>query len=78
MTSIPSVVERTIHLLKGRWRHRTEGMLLYNPEKVRRIMMACGLLHNVANLRPYHCQSSISPHQTNQKLDPLMCIFSTM
>jgi len=46
-----SVVERTIGLLKGRWRclDRTGGMLLYSPEKVCRIVMACGVLHNVAN-----------------------------
>ncbi|CAJ1057881.1 putative nuclease HARBI1 [Xyrichtys novacula] len=47
-----SVVERAIGQLKGRWRclDRSGGMLLYRPEKVCRIVMACGVLHNVAQL----------------------------
>ncbi|KAL2086050.1 hypothetical protein ACEWY4_017109 [Coilia grayii] len=45
-----SVVERAIGQLKGRWRclDRSRGMLLYRPEKVCRIVHACGVLHNIA------------------------------
>ena len=46
-----SVIARTIGLLKG-WRRcldRTGGMLLYSPEKVCRIVIACGVFHNVAH-----------------------------
>uniref|UniRef100_A0AAR2IZC1 DDE Tnp4 domain-containing protein n=1 Tax=Pygocentrus nattereri TaxID=42514 RepID=A0AAR2IZC1_PYGNA len=45
-----SVVERTIGLLKGRWRclDASGGRLLYNPEKVCRIVRACAVLHNIA------------------------------
>ncbi|XP_045076311.1 putative nuclease HARBI1 [Coregonus clupeaformis] len=46
-----SVVERAIGQLKCRWRclDRTGGMLLYRPDKVCRIILACGVLHNVAH-----------------------------
>ncbi|KAL6486137.1 hypothetical protein MHYP_G00055290 [Metynnis hypsauchen] len=46
-----SVVERAIGQLKSRWRclNRNGGMLLYRPEKVCRIVRACGVLHNVAH-----------------------------
>ncbi|KAJ8381024.1 hypothetical protein SKAU_G00018020 [Synaphobranchus kaupii] len=45
-----SVVERTIGLLKGRWRclDASGEKLLYKPEKVTRIILACGVLHNIA------------------------------
>ncbi|XP_061074476.1 putative nuclease HARBI1 isoform X1 [Conger conger] len=48
-----AVVERTIGLFKGRWRclDATGGKLLYKPEKVCHIVMACAVLHNVAQLR---------------------------
>ncbi|KAK0135543.1 putative nuclease HARBI1 [Merluccius polli] len=37
--------------LKSRWRclDRSGGMLLYHPEKVCRIVQACGVLHNIAH-----------------------------
>ncbi|KAK0147941.1 putative nuclease HARBI1 [Merluccius polli] len=46
-----SVVERAIGQLKSRWRclDRSGGMLLYHPEKVCRIVQACGVLHNIAH-----------------------------
>ncbi|XP_066556065.1 putative nuclease HARBI1 [Amia ocellicauda] len=46
-----SVVERAIGQLKCRWRSldRTGGMLLYHPDKVCRIVLACAELHNVAH-----------------------------
>nr|XP_008278996.1 PREDICTED: uncharacterized protein LOC103356573 [Stegastes partitus] len=46
-----SVMELAVGMLKGRWRclDRTGGVLLYRPEKVCRIVMACGVLHNVAH-----------------------------
>ncbi|KAK0145034.1 putative nuclease HARBI1 [Merluccius polli] len=45
------VVERAIGQLKSRWRclDRSGGMLLYHPEKVCRIVQACGVLHNIAH-----------------------------
>ncbi|XP_034035060.1 putative nuclease HARBI1 [Thalassophryne amazonica] len=51
------VVERCAGLLKGRWmclRH-AGGTLLYTPEKVCRIILACSVLHNIAleNHVPY-------------------------
>lgn len=44
------VVERTIGHLKGRWRclDKSGGVLLYRPEKVCRVVLACGVLHNIA------------------------------
>ncbi|MBN3307036.1 HARB1 nuclease, partial [Amia calva] len=46
-----SVVERAIGQLKCRWRclDRTGGMVLYRPDKVCRIVLACGVLHNVVH-----------------------------
>ena len=48
-----TVVERTIGLLKGRWRclDSTGGTLSYKPEKVCTIVRACAVLHNVAQLK---------------------------
>ncbi|KAK0146483.1 putative nuclease HARBI1 [Merluccius polli] len=47
----PGIVERAIGQLKSRWRclNRSGGMLLYHPEKVCRIVQACGVLHNIAH-----------------------------
>ncbi|KAK0147937.1 putative nuclease HARBI1 [Merluccius polli] len=47
----PGIVERAIGQLKSRWRclDRSGGMLLYHPEKVCRIVQACGVLHNIAH-----------------------------
>lgn len=48
-----AIVERTIGLFKGRWRclDCTGGRLLYTPEKVCQIVLACAVLHNVAQLK---------------------------
>ncbi|XP_030004247.1 putative nuclease HARBI1 [Sphaeramia orbicularis] len=64
-----SVVERTIGMQKGRWRclDLTRGVLLYRPEKVCHIVTFSTMWHTGT---PSHCQSSTSPHQTNQTLDP--------
>ncbi|KAK1889428.1 putative nuclease HARBI1 [Dissostichus eleginoides] len=47
-----AVVERTIGLLKGRWRclDATGGKLSYKPDKVCQIVRACAVLHNLALL----------------------------
>ncbi|KAK0153299.1 putative nuclease HARBI1 [Merluccius polli] len=47
----PGIVERAIGQLKSRWRclDRSGGVLLYHPEKVCRIVQACGVLHNIAH-----------------------------
>ncbi|KAL2082806.1 hypothetical protein ACEWY4_022624 [Coilia grayii] len=44
-----SVVERSIGMLKGRWRclDASRGRLLYDPEKVCQIILACCVLHNL-------------------------------
>lgn len=44
-----SVVERSIGMLKGRWRclDGSGGRLLYDPEKVCQIILACCVLHNI-------------------------------
>ncbi|XP_062300173.1 putative nuclease HARBI1 [Scomber scombrus] len=44
------VVERTIGVLKARWRclDTSGGKLLYTPEKSCQIIMACCVLHNIA------------------------------
>ncbi|KAK0132138.1 putative nuclease HARBI1 [Merluccius polli] len=46
-------IERTIGILKGRWMclDTAGGKLLYKPEKVCRIIMACCVLHNIAMKR---------------------------
>jgi len=43
-------VERCIGLLKGRWLclGSAGGTLLYTPQKVCDIILACGVLHNIA------------------------------
>ncbi|KAI2647020.1 hypothetical protein H4Q32_029422 [Labeo rohita] len=47
-----SVVERAIGQLKCRWRclDRTRGILLYRPNKMCRIVLACGVLHNATHM----------------------------
>ncbi|KAJ1124287.1 hypothetical protein NDU88_002748 [Pleurodeles waltl] len=44
------VIERTAGLLKARFRclHLTGGSLFYSPKKVRQIIVACCMLHNLA------------------------------
>lgn len=48
-----SVIERTIGLLKSRWMclDAAGGMLLYRPEKICHIVLACCILHNIAMAR---------------------------
>ncbi|TWW78197.1 putative nuclease HARBI1 [Takifugu flavidus] len=48
-----STIERTIGILKGRWMclDTAGGKLLYKPEKVCRIIMACCVLHNITMKR---------------------------
>lgn len=45
-----SVVERTIDVLKSRFRclDNPNGVLLYNPEKVSKIILVCCIIHNIA------------------------------
>jgi len=64
-TRARSVVERTIGQLKGRWRclDKTGGMLLYSPQKACRIVLACSVLHNVANTR------GVPPPQVEADMD---------
>ncbi|XP_054635986.1 putative nuclease HARBI1 isoform X1 [Dunckerocampus dactyliophorus] len=52
-TRTRSCVERTIGILKGRWMclDTAGGRLLYKPEKVCRIIMACCVLHNITMKR---------------------------
>lgn len=47
------VIERTIGLLKSRWMclDAAGGMLLYRPEKICHIVLACCILHNIAMAR---------------------------
>ncbi|XP_066454588.1 transcription termination factor 4, mitochondrial isoform X1 [Eleutherodactylus coqui] len=48
-----SVVERTIDVLKSRFRclDNPNGVLLYNPEKVSKIILVCCIIHNIAVVR---------------------------
>nr|XP_055049589.1 putative nuclease HARBI1 [Misgurnus anguillicaudatus] len=48
--STRNVIERTFGLLKSHFRvlDRTGGALLYSPEKVCQIVVACCMLHNIA------------------------------
>ena len=49
-TRTRATVERCIGLLKGRWMSigSAGGTLLYSPEKTCNIILACGVLHNIA------------------------------
>lgn len=48
--STRNVIERTFGILKSRFRvlDRTGGALLYGPEKICQIVVACYMLHNIA------------------------------
>ncbi|XP_069583824.1 transcription termination factor 4, mitochondrial isoform X1 [Ranitomeya imitator] len=48
-----SAVERTIDVLKSRFRclDNPNGVLLYNPEKVSKIILVCCIIHNIAVLK---------------------------
>ncbi|KAF1381275.1 hypothetical protein PFLUV_G00152140 [Perca fluviatilis] len=65
-----STIERTIGILKGRWMclDTAGGKLLYKPEKVCRIIMACCVSHNIAMKRGVPLQP---PHQ-DVRPDPLL------
>ena len=49
-TRTRATLERCIGLLKGRWMSigSAGGTLLYSPEKTCNIILACGVLHNIA------------------------------
>ncbi|KAK0139419.1 putative nuclease HARBI1 [Merluccius polli] len=51
LNGIIRISARAIGQLKSRWRclDRSGGLLLYHPEKVCRIVQACGVLHNIAH-----------------------------
>ncbi len=71
-----SVVERAIGLLKCRWRclDASGGRLLYEPKKVCKIIIACAILHNMAQRNglplppdlPYHQHEDPDPHHPPQ------------
>ena len=46
---VRSVVERSIGMLKGRWRclDASGGRLLYDPKKVCQVILGCCVLHNI-------------------------------
>ncbi|XP_063819671.1 putative nuclease HARBI1 [Pseudophryne corroboree] len=50
LTATRQLVERTIGVLKGRFRvlHRTGGDIMYSPEMVSKIVILCAILHNIA------------------------------
>ncbi|XP_056263474.1 putative nuclease HARBI1 [Pseudoliparis swirei] len=66
-----AVVERSIGLLKGRWRclDATGGKLCYKPDKVCQIVRACAVLHNLALLKnvPLPPEAACTGHEP----DPL-------
>ena len=69
------IVERAIGLLKGRWRclDRSGGMLLYRPEKVCHIVMACGVLHNVAHRHGIPLPEQHNPPLEEPDAGPVNC-----
>ncbi|XP_059915803.1 putative nuclease HARBI1 [Gadus macrocephalus] len=69
------IVERAIGLLKGRWRclDRSGGMLLYRPEKVCPIVMACGVLHNVAHRHGIPLPEQHNPPLEEPDAGPVNC-----
>ncbi|XP_059915793.1 putative nuclease HARBI1 isoform X3 [Gadus macrocephalus] len=69
------IVERAISLLKGRWRclDRSGGMLLYRPEKVCHIVMACGVLHNVAHRHGIPLPEQHNPPLEEPDAGPVNC-----
>ncbi|XP_063813803.1 putative nuclease HARBI1 [Pseudophryne corroboree] len=50
LTATRQLVERTIGVLKGRFRvlHRTGGDIMYSPEMASKIVVLCAILHNIA------------------------------
>lgn len=52
-SSTYSVLERTVEVLKSRFRclDNPNGVLLYNPEKVCKIILVCCIIHNIAIMK---------------------------
>ena len=67
-----TIVERTIGLFKGRWRclDCTGGRLLYTPEKVCQIVLACAVLHNVTQPPDADCCVGPDPDPHPQAFEP--------
>ena len=74
------IIERTFGLLKARFRclDRTGGDLLYSPQKVSRIVVACVMLHNLAVTRkvpipedevPYRGLRNVADHSDDEEAD---------
>ena len=65
-----AVIERTFGQLKGRWMclDTAGGKLLYAPEKVCKIIMACCVLHNIAITHgiPVRAEAAPQPEEDAQ------------
>ncbi|XP_063778565.1 putative nuclease HARBI1 [Pseudophryne corroboree] len=62
LTATRQLVERTIGVLKGRFRvlHRTGGDIMYSPEMASKLVVLCAILHNIA------VRSSVELPQTEE------------
>ncbi|XP_063813400.1 putative nuclease HARBI1 isoform X2 [Pseudophryne corroboree] len=65
LTATRQLVERTIGVLKGRFRvlHRTGGDIMYSPEMASKIVVLCAILHNIV------VRSSVELPQTEELPD---------
>ncbi|KAL0147117.1 hypothetical protein M9458_057641 [Cirrhinus mrigala] len=68
-----SVEEWVIGQLKCRWRclDRTRGMLLYHPNEVCRIVLACGVLHNVTHRHGIPLGEVVAPAPDDPDPEPV-------